>query len=482
MKAMVDPCVLPSALPLSGAAIHSPKKLPRHFVQPVKRGFLLLVQDQNNKTDVIGLHDEEFKLDLLHNAQKAAFAELRAARRLSRKFPSINEPVLVDIQEPCNDFILFCFGIAGQCLQHEEIQQYLMSGCGKRLQENFDISVLSELMGIQCLVVHGHEGSYSSDDNFGLYGYGYHEPIYRQSMAKFRHGFQTYHSLQVSDCSISYSRCKESLRQFHQRDVGAVDWVQPEPRILMFPMMRNMADGLLPNVSELHQLNSHSKSNKKSGLLPDFRISLPETSAIECEEKTCMERHGTNKFETEKAPTSSFMQNVKSSVSSPEKLKLKHHKKKKSKGSVNKGRDIFKRNQFQHYEVMLSVLFTKDFAASSGLELTKSSREEFLMLLNQLAVTLAGSGLGIMLCVAAKTFSVNALFDSRKLMNIVSGLGLIWLSAGVKNLRDAFFSVTGINEKIRPKQRRNVSILKKELSHVCFKVFTLMAISVLRFV
>jgi len=104
------------------------------------------------------------------------------------------------------------------------------------------------------------------------------------------------------------------------------------------------------------------------------------------------------------------------------------------------------------------------------------------MLLNQLAVTLAGSGLGIMLYVAAKIFSVNALFDSRKLMNIVFGLGLIWLSAGVKNLRDAFFSVTGINEKLKPKQRRNVSKLKRELRHVFFKVFTLMAFSVLRFV
>lgn len=56
------------------------------------------MQDQSNKTDVIGLHDGEFKLHLLCNAQKDVFAESRAARRLSRKIPSINEPVLVDIQ------------------------------------------------------------------------------------------------------------------------------------------------------------------------------------------------------------------------------------------------------------------------------------------------------------------------------------------------------------------------------------------------
>lgn len=482
MKAMVDLCVLPSAIPLSGAAIQPSKKLPRHFVQPTKRGFVLLVQEQSNKTDVIGLHDEEFKLDLLCNAQKDAFAELRAARRLSRKIPSINEPVLVDIQEACDGFILFCSGIARQCLQHEKIPQYLMSGCGKRLQENFDISVLSELTSIQYLVVHGHECFYSSDEDFGLDGYGYNEAIYRQSMAKFMHEFQTYQSLQVSDCSISYSRCKESISQFHRRNAGTVNWVQPEPRISMLPMMRNTEDGLLPNVSELHLLNNHSKSNKKSEMLPDLKISLPETSAIHCEGKALMELHGTNKFKTEKAPVSAVMQNVKSSVASPEKLKQKHHTKKKSKGSVNKGRDVFKRNQFQHYEVMLSVLFSKDFAASSVLELSKSSREELLILLNKLAVTLAGSGLGIVLYVAAKIFSVNALFDSRKLMNIVFGLGLIWLSAGVKNLRDTFFSVTGINEKLKPKQRRNVSILKRELSHVFFKAFTLMAISVLRFV
>lgn len=481
MKAMVDSCVLPSALPLSGAAIHSAKKLPRHFVQAGKRGFVLLVQDQNNKTDVIGLHDEEFKLDLLRNAQKDVFAESRAARRLSRKIPAISEPVLIDIQEACDDSIFFFFGITGLCLQHEKILQYLMSGCGKRLQENFDVSLLSELMGIQCLVVHGHEYSYPSDDSFGLYGYGYNELTYSQSVAKFRHGFQRYHSLQASDCSITYSRCKESTPQFHQRDAGTVDWVQPEPHNLMFPMIRNMEDSLLPYVGKLHLLNNHSKPNTESGLLPEFRVSSLETSAIKCEEKACMKLCGANKFETEKAPTA-FMQNVKSSVSSPEKLKLKHHTKKKSKGSFHKGRDVFKRSQFQHYEVMLSVLFSKDFSASSFLELTKSSREELFIVLNKLTVTLAGSGLGIMLYVAAKMCSVNALFDGRKLMNIVLGLGLIWLSAGVKNLRDAFISVTGMNEKLRPKQRRNVSILKREMSHVFFKAFTLMAFSVLRFV
>jgi len=155
-----------------------------------------------------------------------------------------------------------------------------MSGCGKRLQENFDISVLSELTGTQRLVVHEHECSYSSDEDFGLDGYGYNEAIYRQSMAKFMHGFQTYQSLQVSDCSISYSRCKESISQFHQRNAGTVDWVQPEPHISMLPMTRNTEDGLLPNVSELHLLNNHSKSNKKSGMLPDFKMYSSELSVF----------------------------------------------------------------------------------------------------------------------------------------------------------------------------------------------------------
>lgn len=446
------------------------------------QGFVLLVQDKKIETDVIGLHDEEFKLDLLCNAQNYAFAELRAARRFSRKLPSINEPFLVDIQEACNDSILFWFAIAGQCLQHETILQYLMSRCRKRLKENLDISLISKLMGIQCLAVCGHECSYSSDDDFGLYSYGYNEPIYRQSMAKFRHGFQTHHSLEVPDRSISYSRFKESIPQFYQREAGAVDWVLPESHILMFPSRRDVDNGLLPNFSKRHLLNDYSKSNTKSGILPDFRISLPETSAIKCEEKACMKLCGTNKSDTEKAPATAFMQNVKSSVSSPEKVKRKHHIKKKSKGSVNKGRDVFKRSQFQHYEVMLSVLFNKDSTASSVLDLTKSSKEELLMLLNQLAVALAGSGLGIMLYVAAKTFSVNALFDGRKIMNIVFGIGLVWLSAGVKSLRGAFYSVTGTNEKFRPKKRQNVAILKKELSHVFFKAFTLMALSVLRYV
>jgi hypothetical protein len=43
-----------------------------------------------------------------------------------------------------------------------------MPGCGKRLQGNFDKSLLSKLMGIQCLVVHEQECSCSPYDDFGL--------------------------------------------------------------------------------------------------------------------------------------------------------------------------------------------------------------------------------------------------------------------------------------------------------------------------
>ena len=49
-----------------------------------------------------------------------------------------------------------------------------MSRCGKRLNGNFDISVLSDLVAILRVTVPGNEYLYSSDHNLGFYGYNEH--------------------------------------------------------------------------------------------------------------------------------------------------------------------------------------------------------------------------------------------------------------------------------------------------------------------
>eukprot|EP01018_Ginkgo_biloba_P010937 Gb_03323 [translate_table: standard] len=483
---MVDPCVLLSSPPLSGASI-STQVVRRNPNQP-PNGFLPLGQDQNSKAEILGLSKEGFKLVQLQNVQNSVFAESKAARKSPRRISSFNERVLVDVQEVCSDSILFSFGITEQCVQHEKILQFLSSGYKKGL----NVTLLSELMGIQRLAVDVHGwSSFSSDDDFGLYTYGTDElGEARQHVTQFQQIFQTSYSLETSDCGSSYYRSKKSTVQCNQTNGDVVGWLEPEAHVfleteahvLLFPVTRIVSQLLHSKNNEFHLTNNCIKPNKQFGIVPHFENSMPGVSVIEREEKAHAKLYGTGSFAPKMVPTSTATQNVKSSVLSPERHKLKHHTRKTNKRLAKKGRDIFKKSQFHLYECMLSVLFTNNSATSSVLELTKTRSKEFMTLLNQIAVALAGSGLATVLFVASKMLAVNALFDSSKFFNILFGFGLIWLSCAVQNLREVFLSLTEPQYTVRLKESQIVSKVKRELNGVTFKAFALMAFSMLRYV
>ncbi|KAH9322750.1 hypothetical protein KI387_017389 [Taxus chinensis] len=440
------------------------------------RSFVALLQDQNNKPNIIGVCKENFKLALSQSAQKPAFVQPKEG--LSRKIPLFKGRVPVDIQESCNDSMLFMFGMAQQRLRCEKIIQFLTSGCNRRLDENIDISLLSELMGNQCLPIKSHEWSFYSYNCLGLYGYGNSAPDEsRQDMVKFRDCFQTYQK--PCGYSLIYTRCKEPIPQFLQSDATVTGWVDQETRALLFPITRTREQGSVANIRELHLANDHIKPDQQFSIVPHFENSFLETSSIEYGKKSLENLYGTTKFEVQTAPLSGTTQKMKSSVSSPAKLKPKHRARKKNKKLVKQKRDIFEKSRFQHYEYMLSVLLNRDSATLSVIQLKKSNQKELTVLLNQISVGLAGSGLGITLFAASKMLAVNACFDRRKLMNIMFGIGLLWLSAGVQNLREVVLSITEISDKFKLKERKIVSQMKRELTGVFFKTFTLIAFSML---
>ncbi|XP_057841313.2 uncharacterized protein LOC131051005 isoform X3 [Cryptomeria japonica] len=437
--------------------------------------FVALLQDQNNKANIIGVCKEELKLTLSQNARKPAFVEPKAG--LSRQNSFFNVPVLVDNQETSNDLVAFMFRMAQQPLQYEKIIQFLISGSNRRLDEMMDISLISDLMGIQCLAVKDNECCFPS--NILLYGYENIAPDeFRKDMMKFRDCFQTHQKLR--GYSRKYTQYKESIPQFLQSSVAVMGQVEPEAHVLLFPSTKNKKQDSVAHVSE-NLANNQIKLDKQFAFVPHFENSLLDIPSIKYEEKSPENLYGTTKFDEQKVPLSGTMQKVKSSVSSPAKLKPKRHARKKNKKLVKQQRDIFQKSQFQHYEYMLSMLFNNDSAKSSVLQLKKINQKEFTMLLNQISVGLTGSGLGITLFVASRMLVVNA-FDSRRLMNIMFGIGLLWLSAGVQNLREVVLSITRLSDKFKPKERKIVSRLKRELTSVFFKAFTLIAFSLARFV
>lgn len=449
---MVDSPRLSLVAPVTAASLPS-LAIRRHH--PIGK-FVPLLQDQNNKSNAIGVCKEEFKVALLHNAQKPAFVQPKA--------------------ESSSDLVEFMFGLAQQHLQYEKIIQFLSSGSNRRLEEILNISFLSDLMDIQCLAVKDTECLFPSNINFFLHGYENIPPDeFRKEVMKFRDCFQTHQKL------CGYSRkYTESIPQFLQSNADVMGWVEPEAYVLLFPDTKNKKQGSVPNISE-HLVNNQIKLDKQFALVPHFENSLLGMPSIKYEEKSPETLYGTTKFNEQKVPISDTMQRVKSSVSSPAKLKPKHHLRKKNKKLVKQQRDIFQKSQFQHYEYMFSMLFNNDSATSSVSQLKTINQKEFTMLLNHISVGLTGSGLGITMFVASKMLAVNA-FDSRRLMNIMFGIGLLWLSAGVQNLREVVLSITRLSHKLKPEERKIVSRLKRELTGVFFKALTLIAFSLVRFV
>ncbi|KAG2693591.1 hypothetical protein I3760_08G103800 [Carya illinoinensis] len=64
---------------------------------------------------------------------------------------TVKKPMLIDVQENRPDSILFSFGIAEQCMKHEKILKFLMSRPSEVERSEFDMSLLSDLMGLQAL-------------------------------------------------------------------------------------------------------------------------------------------------------------------------------------------------------------------------------------------------------------------------------------------------------------------------------------------
>lgn len=70
--------------------------------------------------------------------------------------------ILVLLADTCSDSILFSFGIAEQCTKHEKILKFLMSGSSEIEKGGLDLSLLSDLMGLQALTLDTSQQPFAS--------------------------------------------------------------------------------------------------------------------------------------------------------------------------------------------------------------------------------------------------------------------------------------------------------------------------------
>eukprot|EP00250_Pteridium_aquilinum_P007155 c16936_g1_i1 orf=175-1563(+) len=144
-------------------------------------------------------------------------------------------------------------------------------------------------------------------------------------------------------------------------------------------------------------------------------------------------------------------------------------------------RDLFKGSSFQLYELIFSYPYMDSSKATSTWKaIPKEKYAELLNVLNQIAVGLAGSGLAIVLFVASRMLSLNATLDSIKLLSLLRGVGLLWLSSALQKFSSVVRLMAESGGKARPERKEQLAKLREEVHSVTFKVCTIVMLSMVR--
>ncbi|KAE8703730.1 GTP binding Elongation factor Tu family protein [Hibiscus syriacus] len=76
--------------------------------------------------------------------------------------PTAQKPVIINKPDAYQDTELLGFGIAEKCRRHEKILKFLMSGSNELEKGELDLSLLSDLMGLQPVIFGMHQQPFDS--------------------------------------------------------------------------------------------------------------------------------------------------------------------------------------------------------------------------------------------------------------------------------------------------------------------------------
>ncbi|XP_011033678.1 PREDICTED: uncharacterized protein LOC105132086 isoform X2 [Populus euphratica] len=339
---------------------------------------------------------------------------------------TVRTPTLIDVQDARPDSILFSFGIVEKCTRQENILQFLMSESNKLERDGLDLSLLSELMGLQTVIFDAQQLS--------------HSPL-------------IYPSGQID--------APKSLVDF-VADVARSSklTVLPDGRVLLTGSGTEMKD-VLSTVAEFYLSKNSTMWKKQSMLIPELT------------------RFDTSKVDANITGSSFKARDASSTLKSP--IKTKPSRKKKNNRKGGRERDLYKRNYFHACESLLSLMMDKRRGKSAVL-LLKKSGPELPELLNQFSVGIAGAGLAILFSITCRLACGRASFCASKLFSTSVGLGLVWLSWAVSKLKDTVVYISKHASKLGLKDEEIMGIVNKSFRDIYFRAVTVMAVAVLRLV
>eukprot|EP00258_Populus_trichocarpa_P024266 XP_024440285.1 uncharacterized protein LOC7466273 isoform X2 [Populus trichocarpa] len=340
---------------------------------------------------------------------------------------TVRTPTLIDVQDARPDSVLFSFGIVEKCTRQEKILQFLMSESNKLERDGFDLSLLSELMGLQTVMFDAQQLSHSPL----IYPSGQLDAP--KSLVDF-----------VADMV-----CSSKLT------------VLPDGRVLLTGSGTEMKD-VLSTVAEFYLSKNSTMWKKQSMLIP--KLTRFDTSKVDAN-----------------ITGSSFKARDASSATLKSPVKIKPSRKKKNNRKGGRERDLYKRNYFHACESLLSLMMDKRRGKTAVL-LLKKSGPELPELLNQFSVGIAGAGLALLFSIICRVACGRVSFCASKLFSTSVGLGLVWLSWAVSKLKDTVVYISKHASKLGLKDEEIMGIVNESFRDIYFRAVTVMAVAVLRLV
>jgi hypothetical protein len=162
-------------------------------------------------------------------------------------------------------------------------------------------------------------------------------------------------------------------------------------------------------------------------------------------------------------------------------VKSKSSSRKRQKAKNIKERDLYQKNYIHASEAFLSILLGKDKSSAAILSLKKAA-PEITELLTQCSITIAGTGLAILLSVASKMATgTRTRYASTGLLSTSVGIGLFWLSWSVNRLRDTITSIFRSPSSMNLEEDEVSVRIQKNTNEFLFRAVTILAITALKF-
>ncbi|XP_049407608.1 uncharacterized protein LOC125871063 [Solanum stenotomum] len=366
-------------------------------------------------------------------------SRLLAGNPFVRILSTAEGPELIDARDDHLNSVLLSFGIAEQCTRQENILKYLRSGSNDVESGEIDISTLFDLMGPLVHAINMHQQQFSS---------------YLEQQS---HDAKSKPSLVYPSAALHLWEPSSNLIGFNSGKM-----IHSDGRLLVSGATASIEmKDILSIISEFYFSKDSMKCTKHAMVVPYF------------DRKTCKTKS--------KGESSAQKLDVNAaSLRSPQKTKYQTSPQRKSNKRAVRESEIYRNNYLHACESLLSIIVDKKRHGKTAILSLKKSGPQLPHFLTTFSATIAGTGIAVLFSIACRLACGRIVFSAPRLLNTGLGLGLIWLSWAVNNLRDTVVVINRSPGKLDMIEDDMMNNLDKNVKEIYFRAATLLAVVVLR--